>query len=92
MFQLCLALLLSWVIFLAGVERTSDHIGCLAVAAMLHYFILASFMWMLMEAVVQYLLFVRVMNPHISHYMWKMGLPSWGAFSIRLNFIFPTIS
>ncbi|KAK3719200.1 hypothetical protein RRG08_061509 [Elysia crispata] len=78
MFQLSVALLLSWVVFLAGVNRTSDHTGCVVVAALLHYLILASFMWMLMEAVVQFLLFVRVMNPHISHYMWKMGLPSWG--------------
>ncbi|RUS90990.1 hypothetical protein EGW08_001207 [Elysia chlorotica] len=78
MFQLSMALLLSWVVFLVGVERTSHHAGCVAVAALLHYLILASFMWMLMEALVQYLLFVRVMNPHISHYMWKMGLPSWG--------------
>ncbi|KAK3799732.1 hypothetical protein RRG08_056435, partial [Elysia crispata] len=78
MFQLSVALLLSWVVFLAGVNRTSDHTGCVVVAALLHYLILASFMWMLMEAVVQFLLFVRVMNPHISYYMLKMGLPSWG--------------
>ncbi|GFS02900.1 adhesion G-protein coupled receptor G4 [Elysia marginata] len=78
MFQLSLSLVLSWFVFLIGIERTSNYTGCVVVAALLHYLMLTSFMWMLMEAVVQYLLFVKIMNPHISHYMWKMGLPSWG--------------
>ncbi|GFR69280.1 G-protein coupled receptor, partial [Elysia marginata] len=78
LFQLSLALLLSWVVFLAGIERTSNHDGCIAVAAILHYLILASFMWMLMEALLQYLLFVRVMNSYFTNYMWKTSIPSWG--------------
>ncbi|KAK3705871.1 hypothetical protein RRG08_058952 [Elysia crispata] len=78
LFQLSLALLLSWVVFLAGIERTSNHDGCIAVAALLHYLILASFMWMLMEGLLQYLLFVRVMNSYFTHYMWKTSIPSWG--------------
>ncbi|RUS79641.1 hypothetical protein EGW08_012610 [Elysia chlorotica] len=78
LFQLSLALMLSWIVFLVGIERTSDHDGCIAVAALLHYLILASFMWMLMEGLLQYLLFVRVMNSYFSNYMWKTSIPSWG--------------
>ncbi|CAL1531614.1 unnamed protein product, partial [Lymnaea stagnalis] len=78
LFQLCLALLMSWVVFLAGVTQTSSNSGCIAVAVLLHYLILSSFMWMLMEGILQYLLFVKVMNTHFSHYMLKTSIPAWG--------------
>ncbi|CAL1531615.1 unnamed protein product [Lymnaea stagnalis] len=78
LFQLCLALLMSWVVFLAGVTQTSSHAGCIAVAVLLHYLIMSSFMWMLMEGIMQYLLFVKVMNTYFSHYMWKTSIPAWG--------------
>ncbi|CAL1539176.1 unnamed protein product, partial [Lymnaea stagnalis] len=69
---------MSWVVFLAGVTQTSSHAGCIAVAALLHYLILSSFMWMLMEGILQYLLFVKVMNTYFTHYMWKTSIPAWG--------------
>ncbi|GFO26709.1 G-protein coupled receptor [Plakobranchus ocellatus] len=78
MFQLSIALLLSWIVFLAGIDRTSDHGSCIATAAILHYLILASFLWMLMEGMLQYLLFVKVMTSYFSRFWWKTGLLSWG--------------
>ncbi|XP_055958783.1 adhesion G protein-coupled receptor E5-like [Patella vulgata] len=42
-------MLFSWIVFLAGIEQTGDPVGCIVVAVVLHYFIMASFMWMLME-------------------------------------------
>ncbi|GFO40871.1 G-protein coupled receptor [Plakobranchus ocellatus] len=78
MFQLSIALLLSWIVFLAGMDRTSDHGSCIATAAILHYLILASFLWMLMEGIVQCLLFMKVMTSYFSHFWWKAALLSWG--------------
>ncbi|XP_012938741.2 uncharacterized protein LOC101862506 [Aplysia californica] len=78
LFHLSLALLLSWVTFLAGIHQTSSHSGCIAVAALLHYLVMVSFMWMLMEGILQYLLFVRVMNTYFSKYMLKTAVPAWG--------------
>ena len=89
LFQLCLALLLSWLVFLAGIERTSDHEGCLAVAAILHYLILASFMWMLMEGLLQYLLFLKVMKPFFNNYMLKTSIISWGEYCFNCFCISP---
>ncbi|GFN97908.1 hypothetical protein PoB_002441400 [Plakobranchus ocellatus] len=78
MLQLSTALLLSWIVFLAGIDRTSDHGPCIATAAILHYLILASFLWMLMEGILQYLLLVKVMTSNFSHFWWKTAFLSWG--------------
>ncbi|XP_055869369.1 uncharacterized protein LOC106073017 isoform X2 [Biomphalaria glabrata] len=78
LFQLSLALLCSWIIFLAGIKQTTSYGGCIVVAVLLHYFILASFMWMLMEGILQYLLFVKVLNTYFSNYILKTSLPAWG--------------
>ncbi|KAK3584429.1 hypothetical protein CHS0354_017709 [Potamilus streckersoni] len=45
--NLCLALLISYIIFLAGIDRTENKNACTAVAALLHYFYLVVFFLML---------------------------------------------
>ncbi|KAK3598142.1 hypothetical protein CHS0354_027442, partial [Potamilus streckersoni] len=45
--NLSLALLISYIIFLAGIDRTENKNACTAVAALLHYFYLAVFFLML---------------------------------------------
>ncbi|ESO88055.1 hypothetical protein LOTGIDRAFT_126903 [Lottia gigantea] len=70
-------MLCSWIVFLAGINQTDDYGGCIAVAVLLHYFILASFMWMLMEGILQYLLFVRVLGTYFENYMWKTAISAW---------------
>ncbi|KAL8574465.1 hypothetical protein ACOMHN_041234 [Nucella lapillus] len=78
LFNMALAMLASWVVFLAGFTRVGDYAGCIAVAALLHYFILASFMWMLMEGVLQYMLFVKVLGNDFDNYLLKTAIPAWG--------------
>ncbi|KAK3102670.1 hypothetical protein FSP39_013054 [Pinctada imbricata] len=78
LFNLALAMLFSWVVFLVGIKQTYHYIGCLIVAALLHYFILASFMWMLMEAFLQYLTFVKVLGTYVRRYTLKSVLVAWG--------------
>ncbi|XP_070188437.1 adhesion G protein-coupled receptor E5-like [Littorina saxatilis] len=73
-------MLLSWIVFLGGFARRvhGNHVSCLAVAALLHYLILASFMWMLMEGVLAYLMLVKVFDASYSRFMVKAALFAWG--------------
>ncbi|BFZ21921.1 hypothetical protein BsWGS_24960 [Bradybaena similaris] len=78
MFQLSLSLLLSWIVFLAGFQQTSSHAGCLAVAALLHYLILASFMWMLGQGILQHMLIVQVMKAVSPKFISIYAVIAWG--------------
>ncbi|OWF34702.1 uncharacterized protein LOC110443881 [Mizuhopecten yessoensis] len=78
LFNLALAMLCSWVVFLTGIRQTHNYIGCIIVAVLLHYFILSSFMWMLMEAFLQYLTFVKVLGTYVTRYTLKTVVIAWG--------------
>ncbi|XP_069195983.1 latrophilin-like protein LAT-2 isoform X3 [Procambarus clarkii] len=58
--NLCCCLFVSTVVLLAGLDSTESKVGCAAVAAILHYLLLAYFCWMGVEGVCVYLLLVRV--------------------------------
>ncbi|PVD29137.1 hypothetical protein C0Q70_11734 [Pomacea canaliculata] len=45
--QLCAVLIVFYIIFLAGIERTSDVVACKAVALVLHFLLLVAFFQML---------------------------------------------
>ncbi|XP_070209791.1 uncharacterized protein [Littorina saxatilis] len=77
LFNMALALLLSWVTFLAGFSRVHGHVSCVLVAALLHYLILVSFMWMVIEGILVLLQF-KARQGGISRYMLKTALPAWG--------------
>ena len=51
---------------------------CVAVACALHYFLLASFTWMGLEAVNMYLALVKVFNVYVPSYMLKFCVLGWG--------------
>ncbi|XP_016394685.1 cell wall protein DAN4-like [Sinocyclocheilus rhinocerous] len=79
--QLCLALLLLNLVFLldAWLALYPDAVGlCISTAFFLHYFLLASFTWMALEAVHMYLALVKVFNTYIPRFMVKIGLAGWG--------------
>lgn len=50
---------------------------CNLVAFIFHYFLLTSFFWMLIVAVIQYMQFVRVFNSHISNFFIKSCFIGW---------------
>ena len=77
--NLSVALILTIIVFLAGI-RAKDLKGCQAVAVLIHYFVLASFMWMAVEGFNLYLSFVKVMNTGISRFMLKSSIFAWGMF------------
>lgn len=56
----------------------SNYGLCIATAASLHYFLLASFMWMGLEAVHMYLALVKVFNLYVPSYMLKLCAVGWG--------------
>ncbi|GIY80897.1 adhesion G-protein coupled receptor G6 [Caerostris darwini] len=78
LFNLSLALACFLLLFLAGIERRGSRRGCMAVAVLLHYFMLASFAWMLVEAFMQYLSLVKVIGTYIPRFMQKAMLFAWG--------------
>uniref|UniRef100_A0A4W3HJH8 Adhesion G-protein coupled receptor G6 n=1 Tax=Callorhinchus milii TaxID=7868 RepID=A0A4W3HJH8_CALMI len=51
---------------------------CVAVGALLHFFLLASFTWMGLEAVHMYIALVKVFNTYIRKYMLKFCIIGWG--------------
>lgn len=56
----------------------SNYGLCIATAAAMHYFLLASFTWMGLEAVHMYLALVKVFNTYVPSYMLKFCTVGWG--------------
>ena len=69
------------IVFLVGVERkpTGSKTSCQVVAGILHYFMLTTFIWMLIEAVILYFKLVKVvMTTEIDEKFKHVSLASWG--------------
>jgi hypothetical protein len=62
MSQLCLSLGIALLLFVIGADRTEHPDTCTGVAVALHYFLLVSFAWMLLNGVLLYRKFCRVME------------------------------
>ncbi|XP_031718799.1 adhesion G-protein coupled receptor G2-like [Anarrhichthys ocellatus] len=56
----------------------SNYSLCIATAATLHYFLLASFTWMGLEAVHMYFALVKVFNIYVPSYILKFCAVGWG--------------
>ena len=88
--NLCVNLFISQLIFIAGIEpRLTDNqdyvpVGCQVVAVLLHYFFLVTFMWMLMEGVVLYVVLVRVFVKYHKRYIIAFTVISYGNAIIAL--------
>ncbi|KAM5237823.1 adhesion G protein-coupled receptor E1 [Ctenodactylus gundi] len=63
--HLCVCLLLAKTLFLTGIDKTDNQMGCAIIAGFLHYLFLACFFWMLVEAV---MLFLMVRNLKVVNY------------------------
>ncbi|KAF8763935.1 Adhesion G-protein coupled receptor G4 like protein [Argiope bruennichi] len=78
LFNFALALVSFLLIFIIGIEQTRWIYGCMAIAVLLHYFMLASFTWMLVEAFIQYLNLVKVIGTYIPNLIQKAMIFAWG--------------
>ncbi|XP_032889394.1 adhesion G-protein coupled receptor G2, partial [Amblyraja radiata] len=78
--NLCAALLLLNMTFLIDTWISVYNIDglCIAVAVLLHYFLLVSFTWMSLEAFHMYLALVKVFNTYVHRYMLKFSIIGWG--------------
>ncbi len=59
---------------------------CVAAASTLHYFLLASFTWMGLEAVNMYFALVKVFNVYVPSYILKFCAVGWGESCVQLNY------
>ena len=80
--HLSVSLLVVDVLIIAGLDKVDNPLACKSVAALLLYFLLVSFSWMLVEAVVQYLKFVVVFNTYTSKFMMKTALPAYSEYYV----------
>ncbi|XP_067327817.1 adhesion G-protein coupled receptor G4 [Anolis sagrei] len=78
--NLCFALLMLNLTFLFDPWLSSFQKRglCISVAVVLHYFLLASFTWMGLEAIHMYYALVRVFNIYVTHYILKLSVIGWG--------------
>ncbi|ESO84327.1 hypothetical protein LOTGIDRAFT_74363, partial [Lottia gigantea] len=78
--NLCIAMLLMNVTFLLGSQSSSLYGNdiCITVAVFLHLFLLATLMWMLVEAVEMYQALVTVFKKYARFYMLKRCIAGWG--------------
>lgn len=57
--------------------QIQQNIFCNVLGFLFHYFLLTSFVWMLIMAAIQYMHFVRIFNSHISHFFLKALIIGW---------------
>ncbi|KAK3521586.1 hypothetical protein QTP70_014767, partial [Hemibagrus guttatus] len=78
--NLSIALLGLNLIFLVNSWLSSFRLAalCIAVATTQHYFLLASFTWMFLEAVNMYFALVKVFNAYVPSYILKFCFIGWG--------------
>ena len=93
--NLCISLILAQLTFVIGVTPHGGGVevdpGCRTAAVLMQYFFLVSFMWMLMEGVVLYVVLVRVFIRYQRRYMVAYFIASYGRFMVKMRH-FPTIS
>ncbi|XP_069004746.1 adhesion G protein-coupled receptor E1-like [Embiotoca jacksoni] len=70
--HLCLSLSLSHLLLLWNDEYTEDELACTVMAGLLHFLVVASFVWMLLEAIQLYLLVRRLSKVQVIQ---RDGLP-----------------
>ncbi|XP_032739673.1 adhesion G protein-coupled receptor E1 [Lontra canadensis] len=72
--HLCICLFLAKTLFIIGVDKTGNQMGCAIIAGFLHYLFLACFFWMLVEAV---MLFLMVRNLKVVNYFSSRNIKMW---------------
>lgn len=63
-----------------GIELGTTGAYCIAMAALLHYFVMVAFTWMLVEAILGFLLAIRGSAVSKNRFILKASVPAWGKF------------
>lgn len=80
--NLCLALVGALTSFMAMAmvaKRRASLVSCTCVGVALHYFLLVSFAWTFVEALLQYQRFVKVLGAYVPKFVLKAAFGAWGA-------------
>ena len=75
--QLCIAMALMMVVFIVGIDRTENRYVCISVSALLHYFTLASVLWMGAEALLMFRKIVFVFSQVSKKFIVIVTLTCW---------------
>lgn len=75
--QLSIALIILLITFIAGVDRVTNSEVCRVIAVTLHYFLLAAFCWMTVEAYNQYQRLVKVFGTYMPRFLLKATVLAW---------------
>ncbi|XP_077983985.1 adhesion G protein-coupled receptor L3-like [Glandiceps talaboti] len=75
--NLAVSIALTQILFLVGIDRTENMYVCKVVAALLHYFLTALFLWMMIEGINMYVVLVKVFDR--SNNIKKYLALGWGA-------------
>ncbi|XP_044174181.1 adhesion G-protein coupled receptor G4-like [Acropora millepora] len=76
--NLCIAIALSCIFVISEGFARDNKVGCIVVAALLHYFLLAMFSWMLCEGVLLYILVVKVFGGGAEEKVKYFYIFGWG--------------
>ena len=76
--QLCLAMLLMLLVFVIGVDRIENTIGCTIASVLIQYFTLASVFWMGAEAVLMFKKLIIVFGRISTTFIVITSLICWG--------------
>ncbi|VDO72447.1 unnamed protein product [Heligmosomoides polygyrus] len=78
--NLCLSLIIAELVFMIGIDRTENKVGCSIVAVLLHYFFLVAFCWMFLEGYQLYLMLIQVFESDktrlLLYYKFSYGFPA----------------
>ena len=85
--QLCLAMFLMLLVFVIGVERTENTIGCTIASVLIQYFTLASVFWMGAEAVLMFKKLIIVFGRISTTFIVITSLICWGKCKCHNTFI-----
>ena len=87
--SLCFSLMAFLIVFLADVERAEIRISCQIIAGVLHYLMLASFMWMCVTAVNLYQLLVLVFrSSNEKKFFIRASIVAWGRVTLEFFDLF----
>ncbi|XP_076444113.1 adhesion G-protein coupled receptor G4-like [Babylonia areolata] len=78
LFNMALAMLLSWATFLAGIQRVESHVVCVAVAMLLHYSILVTFMWTLVQGYLYHVILAKGKAQPAATFLLRAATLAWG--------------
>lgn len=76
--QLCVAIFCMLLVFIAGIEQTSVYGVCVTVSILIHYFTLASVLWMTAEAVLMFHKLIFVFRKITTTYIVMVSCICWG--------------